>query len=325
MGVALRYRKAHLRGMRSVHVVLGAGQIGWMVAEKLLARGHHVRLVRRGKPGPSRPGLTWVIGDITDTSFATQAARGADVVYSCVNAPYDRWPEMLAPLHRGAMQAARANDAKLVVLDNLYMYGRTEGPMREDTAFRPCSKKGEIRARLAEEIFAQKDMRVTSGRASDFYGPGATLAAVFGERFFHRAFAGKAVDCVGDPDQVHSYSYTPDVAEGLITLGTHDEALGQAWHLPVAPAESTRALVERTLRALDLEPRIRRAPDFALKLMGVFAPVFGEVAEMTYQWKSPFVLDDSRFRAAFGGEHTPVEEQVRATVAWAKGYFQAAA
>jgi nucleoside-diphosphate-sugar epimerase len=311
--------------MRNVHVVFGAGQVGTLVAEKLLERGYQVRQVRRGKPGPSRPGLTWMSGDITDPAFAGAAARGAEVVYSCVNAPYDKWPEMLAPLYRGAIHAARASEARLVVLDNLYMYGRTEGPMREDTPLRPCSKKGEIRARLAEELFAQKDLRVTSGRASDWYGPGALLAAIFGERFYQRALAGKAVDCLGDPEQLHSYSYTPDVAEGLITLATREEALGKVWHLPVAPAETTRALVERTMRALGLQPKIRRAPDFALKLMGLFSPVFGEVAEMTYQWKSPFVLDDSRFRETFGAAHTPLDEQVRATALWAKGYFSAAA
>ena len=48
-------------------------------------------------------------------------------------------------------------------------------PLDEDTPPRPCSRKGEIRARVAErmwEAYLRGDVRATSGLASDFYGPG---------------------------------------------------------------------------------------------------------------------------------------------------------
>jgi nucleoside-diphosphate-sugar epimerase len=40
--------------------------------------------------------------------------------------------------------------------------------------------------------------------------------------------------------------------------------------------------------------------------------------EMRYQWQSPFVLDDAKFRAAFGGTATSLEAGVQATVKWMK-------
>ena len=54
----------------------------------------------------------------------------------------------------------------------------------------------------------------------------------------------------GDPDRLHAYSYTPDVARGLAVLGTHEEAFGKVWHLPAAHRGTTRQLVERFAAAL---------------------------------------------------------------------------
>ena len=51
--------------------------------------------------------------------------------------------------------------------------------------------------------------------------------------------------------------------------------------------------------------------------MGLFMPIAREVAEMAYQWDAPYILDDSRFRAAFGGAPTPFDKVVAATAAWA--------
>ncbi len=302
-----------------LHVVLGAGQIGTLVTDLLLAEGRRVRQVRRGAAGESRPNLEWARGDLKDLDFAKRIGEGASVIYDCTNPIYTAWEAELLPLGRGSLHAARANGAKLVALDNLYMYGQTSGPMREDSPMKPVSRKGRLRAELAElrlEALA-KGTKVAIGRASDFYGPGMTLAAVFGERFFQRVLAGKSAEVFGDPAMPHAYSYGADVARGLVTLGKADDALG-IWHLPTNEAEPTQKLIDRFAQALGREISTMRVPDFVLKTLGVFVPLMREVAEMTYQWKAPFLLDDSKFRTRFGAKPTPVDDAVRATVAWAR-------
>ena len=153
-------------------------------------------------------------------------------------------------------------------------------------------------------------------RASDFYGPGVTLTAVFGERFIGRALKGKGGECFGPPDLLHSYSYGADVAAGLVTLAGAEQAWGEVWHLPVAPAESTRAVVARFGRELGTPLSTSVVPGFVLHAMGLFVPAVKELLEMRYQWQVPFVLDDAKFRAAFGATATSLEEGVRATVKW---------
>jgi nucleoside-diphosphate-sugar epimerase len=308
----------------SLHVVLGAGQVGARLRDLLLARGLRVRVVRRGTATPSgHPRLEQLSGDVTDLAFAERATAGADVVYDCMNPAYHEWPRRLLPMARGAIHGASHAGAKLVALDCLYMYGRVEGPMTEETPVNPCSKKGELRARLGElrlGAHARGDVRVAIGRASDFFGADLPFSG-FGPRFFERILAGSPGECMGDPDMPHAYTYVDDVASALMTLGEHDRALGNVWHLPTAPAESTRALTRRIGRALGVVADSQQVPKWLLRAVGLFSPFVREVVEMTYQWESPFLLDDSRFRAAFGYGATDVDRAVESMAVWARGRF----
>jgi nucleoside-diphosphate-sugar epimerase len=308
----------------SLHVILGAGQIGTRVADLLLEQGHRVRLVRRGSAAAPRQRLESLSGDITDLAFAEQAARGAAVVYDCMNPAYHLWPEQLLPIARGALHGATKAGARLVALDCLYMYGRPQGPLHEDSPLMPCSKKGELRVRLADMRLAahrKGDVRLTIGRASDFFGPALPFSN-WSDRFYQRILAGKPAECMGDPDMPHAYTYAEDVARALVTLGAEERALGQVWHLPTPAAESTRALASRLGHALGIgDVRVVRVPRVAMRLAGLFSPFLREAAEMMYQWEVPFLVDDSRYRAAFGQGPTPVDQAVRDTATWARRHY----
>ncbi|WP_428261953.1 NAD-dependent epimerase/dehydratase family protein [Haliangium sp.] len=306
-----------------VHVVLGAGQIGIRVARLLVARGHRVRLVQRTADAGAPEGVEHLTGSILEHAFAERAGAGASVVYDCMNPPYHRWSELLLPVASGALHAAATAGARLVAIDNLYMYGRPTGPLREDSPLAPCSRKGALRAQLSElrlDAHRRGDVAVAIGRASDFFGAGLPWSN-FSDRFWRRALAGKPVECTGDPDMPHSYTYVEDVARALVTLGEHEQALGRVWHLPTPPAESTRALCERIGRAVGLPITVARVPRWVLRAMGLVSPLMREVAEMAYQWEVPFVIDDARYRAGFGHGATPIDEAVAAVATWAREQY----
>ncbi|MDP1829249.1 MAG: NAD-dependent epimerase/dehydratase family protein [Archangium sp.] len=303
----------------SLFVVFGAGQIGSQVAERLLAAGHRVRQVRRSGTSTTKGALEVRAGDLTDLRFAGESAEGARALIHCAVPPYHQWAELLEKVNDGVLHAATTSKAPLVVMDNLYGYGRPDGPMKETSPVAPISRKGALRAKVAQKLLDAHragQARVAIARAADFYGPGVTLASVFGERFIGRALAGKGGECFGPPDLLHSYSYGADVAAGLVTLASAERAWGEIWHLPVAPAESTRAVVARFGNELGTPLSTSVVPGFVLHLMGLFVPAVKEMLEMRYQWQVPFVLDDAKFRAAFGETATSLEEGVRATVKW---------
>ena len=163
-----------------MHVIFGAGQVGTPLAMKLIEQGQRVRVVRRSH-GEIAPGAELVPGDALDPGFCARACEGANVVYHCMNPAYESalWARVVPRTMENLIAAAGGAGARLVVLDNLYMLGRTGGrPMNEDTPMNPCSRKGEIRARAAERLFAahaKGDVRAVCGRASDYYGPRGTL------------------------------------------------------------------------------------------------------------------------------------------------------
>jgi nucleoside-diphosphate-sugar epimerase len=262
------------------------------------------------------PGIEVVALDVRDADAVARAAEGASVVYHCVNPLYHQWPEMLLPMARGITEGTSRAGAKLVALDNLYMYGDTSH-MTEATPVGPVSKKGALRVQAAEimlEANARGGSGVAIGRAADFFGPESALT-VFGERFFQRVLAGQSAQLFGNVDLPRSYSYTPDVAEGLVTLGLHREARG-LYMLPVNPPETTRQLVARFARALGREIRIELVPNWLLRAVGLFIPEVSEMAEMTYQWRQAYRLDDAKIRAEFGLTATPWDAAVASTAAW---------
>ena len=203
-------------------------------------------------PGTGRAalagGIDWRAADVTDPEAAADAAKGASVVYQCVNAPYTQWPELFPPLQRGVLAAAERTGALLVALENLYGYGPTGGrPMTEDLPLAATTVKGRTRAAMTAELLAAAEagrVRLAIGRASDFFGPGVTQGSTLGERVFGNALAGRRADFIGNPDLPHTYSYVPDIAAGLATLGTDPRAAGQVWHLPGPATVTTRALLD---------------------------------------------------------------------------------
>jgi nucleoside-diphosphate-sugar epimerase len=301
-------------GMESqeLHVVLGAGQIGPRVAELLLARGHQVRIARKSS-SPSRiPGLSTVRLDVRDPEAVRRVSDGATAVYHCVNPLYHEWPALLLPIVRGITEGTRRSGARLVALDNLYMYGDTSR-MNEASPIGPVSRKGVLRAEAGKVLLGAG---AAIGRAADFFGPDTPLS-ILGEHFWSRVLAGESAQLFGDPDQLHTYSFTPDVAAGLVALGARRGTEG-IWMLPVQPAETTRAIVERFAAAVGRPIPISTIPTWVVRALGIFDRNLRELAEMTYQWKQPYVVEDAKFRAVFGIVPTPWDAAIAETVAWAE-------
>ena len=172
-------------GENRLHVVFGTGQVGSALAAHLAGMGNPVRAVSRHRPA-TRPGIDWRAADVSDPEAAADAAKGASVIYQCLNAPYTQWPERFPPLQRGVLAAAERTGALLVSLENLYGYGPTGGrPMTEDLPLAATGVKGRTRAAMTAELLAAAEggrVRVAIGRASDFFGPGVTEALASRDR-----------------------------------------------------------------------------------------------------------------------------------------------
>jgi nucleoside-diphosphate-sugar epimerase len=320
MSAAAAAAPVRLEDNGGLHVVFGAGQVGRMLAVLLAERGVTVRVVSRRRSAGLPEGTAWRAADAADLDAACDAAKGAAVIYQCLNAPYAQWPERFPPLQRGVLAAAERAGALLVSLENLYGYGPTGGrPMTEDLALAATTVKGRTRAAMTGELLAAAAagrVRVAIGRASDFFGPGVSQGSTLGERVFGNALSGRRADFIGNADLPHTYSYVPDIAAGLVTLGTDVRAAGQVWHLPGPQTVTTRALLDLVAAQVGHPVGVRSVPKLAVRALGLINPAMRGLAEMSYQFDEPFVLDTTKYESVFGAAGTPLAAAIAATVAW---------
>jgi nucleoside-diphosphate-sugar epimerase len=219
---------------------------------------------------------------------------------------------------RGVIAGTAAVGARVVYADNLYAYGPVDGPLTEDLPPRAAGPNGRLRAALAAELMgadASGTVRAAIGRASDYYGPLARLSTA-GERLFLPAIRGRATQVLGNPDLPHTFTYLGDFARGLVTLGTHDEASGQVWHLPSAETLTTRRFIELVYEAAGHPAKLSVMPSALLSLLALVSPMLKAVKEQQYQRERSWIVDHSKFARAFGTEVTAHRQAVAATIAW---------
>jgi nucleoside-diphosphate-sugar epimerase len=189
--------------------------------------------------------------------------------------------------------------------------------MTEDTPHDPCSKKGEVRARIATTLMDEVKRGELQGmivRAADFYGPGAVLSLTHAT-VHERIKANKTPQWIGDAKAVHTFTYTPDAGKSLALLGNTPSAYGQMWHALTSKEPMSGEQYVRTACELAGKPyKIQVAPRWMLGLMGLFVPVLRENMEMLYQFEHDYRFDSSKLEGAFNVQATGYREGIKATL-----------
>jgi nucleoside-diphosphate-sugar epimerase len=303
--------------MSELHVVFGAGPLGRYTAVSLREMGHTVRLINRsGQMAETPAGAEVIASDAYDLAKNKEVTRGATAVYQCAQPHYHEWTEKFPPLQRAILEATAANGAKLIVGDNLYMYGRFTGPLHEDASITPHSKKGQVRAVMAQEILdahASGKVRAAIGRASDFFGPYDMALTSYAIR---PAVQDKTINLLGSKEQPHTFTYIKDFGRLLATLGTREEALGQVWFTPSNPPITQAEFVRLIEAELGRPVKSQVGGPLLMRVLGLFNKSIAETVEMMYQWTAPFVVDSSKAEKAFGWQATPLPQAMRETLDW---------
>lgn len=222
-----------------IHVVVGAnGATGTVLCRELLAAGHTVRAVSRsGRGAPS--GVDEIAADATDAVRITEICAGATSLYHCALPPMGSWLPTYVDLTRSLITAAGNVGARLVYADDTWMYGKVNGPMREDSPVRPVAYKGALRALAAEMIasaYARGQTESVVGRAAELYGP--RVESLLGAGVFAAGITGRKAIWPGDPDLPMTATFIGDFGKALADLGQHPAVVGQVFHVPVAPPPS---------------------------------------------------------------------------------------
>jgi nucleoside-diphosphate-sugar epimerase len=298
--------------------ILGAGgDIGNKLAKLLAASNQPFRLVGRN-PSATSGATETVAADITDENQTIRAVAGSSVVHLLVGLKYDHkiWQEMWPRIMHNTIEACKRAGAKVIFFDNVYMYGKVAGPMTEETPFNPCSKKGEVRAKIATTLinaWKSGDLTGMIARAADFYGPD-TRNGMANLITFEPLSRKKTASWLVNDTVPHSFTYTPDAAQSLMQLAERATAWNQTWHVPTTPNPPTgKEFVMLVAKALGAAPKYRVLSRPMIRLAGWFKPPIGESYEMLYQNDSPYLFDSSKFAREFGFAGTSYADGIRIT------------
>ncbi|WP_291380290.1 NAD-dependent epimerase/dehydratase family protein [Demequina sp.] len=298
----------------TTHLVLGTGAVGASLAHHLAAHGHTVRAVNRsGERGALDPTIPLSQADLSDPAAAASAVAGADVVYQVTQPAYTRWGAEFPSLQRSILAAAENAGASVVLADNLYGYSAPHGAtITDDSPREATTRKGRVRIAMAEEALAAHaagKARVALTRPSNYVGANY---AIYRDLVLDQIAKGKPARVLGRTDQPHSFSYVPDAARAMASIGTSDVGWGRAWITPVMAPITQAEVVTRLWDALGQQgkPKVTGMRGVALSAMALFMPMLREAVEMMYEFDEPFVASSAEFEHAFGWGATSWDDAV---------------
>jgi nucleoside-diphosphate-sugar epimerase len=302
-----------------MQTILGSsGIIGKELAKALTQYTNKIRLVSRNPKKVNQTDELFT-ADLTNPEQTMKAVEGSEIVYLTVGIQYKTaaWQQQWPVIMKNVIEACKKNNSKLVFFDNVYAYGKVDGWMKEDTPYKPVSRKGEVRKQIAEMLMNEVDKgNITAQivRAADFYGPETTLSFATVTVFENLLKGKKAQLFLGDNFK-HSLTYTPDAGKATALLGNTESAYNQVWHLPTDKNVITgKQLVEETAKAFSVEPKYMVLKNLMIKMVGLFIPEVRESLEMMYQYDSDYLFDSTKFETAFNFKPTKYKSGILETV-----------
>ncbi|GKV54920.1 NAD-dependent dehydratase [Sporosarcina sp. NCCP-2222] len=300
-------------------IVLGAsGGMGYSLVNELTGRGIAVVAFARNEAKlkslfASNPLVTIHPGDVLDREAVYKAAAGVDTVFHSVSISYEQWNEKLPRIMKNVMNASTGR--KLVVVDNVYAYGRQEGKrVSEETKKNPHTKKGKLRLALEQEL-KESEIPCIIAHFPDFYGPGAESTIL--HHTLKSVLLNKKAGYVGRLDIPREFIFTPDGAKALVELAMNESAYGQNWNIPGERLVTGNELVDMIRSLTGYDKKVSSVTKPMIRLAGLFNPFMREFLELSYLYENPFQLDGSKYEREIGAlPRTPYEEGLRQTLAF---------
>lgn len=303
-----------------MQTILGStGVIGTGLAKSLYkSYTKDIRLVSRN-PKAVNPSDTLFKADLTDEKQTLDAVKGSEIVYLTPGLEYKTkvWQEQWPKIMQNVIKACEAHGSKLVFFDNVYSYGRVKGWMTEETPYNPCSKKGEVRVKIAEMLMDEVkkgNLKAQIARAADFYGPDTPMAFTSAMVFDNLA-KGKKAQWIVNANVKHTLTYTPDAGKATAILGNTETAYNQVWHLPSdRNSLSGKEFIDMAVMEFGATGSFTTFSPLMIKIAGLFMPVLKESVEMLYQYKYEYLFSSEKFENKFGFVPTSYEEGIKETV-----------
>ncbi|WP_102347720.1 SDR family NAD(P)-dependent oxidoreductase [Bacillus sp. Marseille-P3661] len=304
--------------MKKVLVLGASGGMGYSIVKELVQREIDVVALARSeeklhKLFKNEEKVTIVSGNVFDLESLKETAAGVDTVFHAMNIPYPEWEKNLPVVMSNILETVKHVNAKLVIVDNIYAYGRNPGHLvSEQIPKKPHTKKGKIRLEL-EEMAKQSNLPVLIAHFPDFYGPNATNTIL--NYTFENVVKNKRSMFVGDRKIAREYIFTPDGAKALVQLALSDSAYGQNWNIPGSGVITGDEIIAYLREHTGYKKKVGTVSKAMIMFIGLFDKMMREVVELSYLTEDPVVLDGKKLEQAINSiPRTPYKEGIKQTI-----------
>ncbi|EPX82309.1 hypothetical protein Salmuc_04034 [Salipiger mucosus DSM 16094] len=236
----------------SAMVIGGTGFIGRALTRRLVADGHDVRVISRGRHGPF-PDLPDQVETLPvslhDLEALTGAMQGIDVVFNLAKSLDTSWADALVNdvgvATRIGMACVQANVSRLVYTGTIASYDMSDPgqTITEDTPFPADMSDRNLYARSKAEcerqlmkLHRERGLPLTIARPGIVVGPGGPLQH-WGIGRWHGA---GAVRIWGHGRNTLPFVLIEDVTDGLVRMAARPGAVGESFNLVGPPMMSAR-------------------------------------------------------------------------------------
>lgn len=311
--------------MKKVIVLGASGGMGYALVQELIGRGVEVIAFARHREKLDRlfgnvDGVEIITGDVLIQEDILRACQGVDVIFQSALVPYHEWEVKLPIMIGNIIEAARQVGAKIVIVDNIYAYGKNPGAVvTEDQPKLPHTKKGKLRLQMEQMVLHVHEQGVPSltVHLPDYYGPNAMNTMM--HMTLKSVVANKKASFVGNQHVRREFIFTPDGAKAIVELAIRDDAYGECWNIPAYDVISGKEIIEMIRKITGYEKNVGTITTGMIRFVGFFNPYMREVAEMMYLTENPVVLSGAKYEERIGAlPRTSYEEGLRETITFMK-------
>ncbi|MEX1187733.1 MAG: NAD-dependent epimerase/dehydratase family protein [Bacteroidia bacterium] len=305
--------------MSKLHTIIGAGgSIGSNLTNVLVQAGEQVRIISRS--GKKQEGCESAKANALEKEELRAALKGSSIAYLLIGIEYKSsvWESNWPVIMQNTLDICSEENIPFIFFDNVYMYGLVDGKMTESTPFKPISRKGRLRAKIASsllEAISEGKVKAMIARSADFYGPYSEKLSFFHAMVIKNLMEGKKPQWMLNDSLPHSLTFTPDAGKALYMLSKDESCWNQTWHMPTAyPPKTGTELMNLSAKALDQQKNGMILPKWMLKLLGFFIPAIAENMEMLYQVSEPYIFSSEKFEKHFNFSPTSYEEGIKKSI-----------
>ncbi len=298
--------------------VLGInGHIGHHAAQAFRDAGYEVTGFGRSNRQPIAD-VAFFKGDAGSLDDVKAAIAGADIVFSALNLPYDKWDKGRAEAQLATVITAIGSSGRTLMFPgNIYNYAASDRRITPSTPQRPQTPRGAIRVRQEEMLAAASrsgNIQTIILRAGDFFAADNT-GDWFDQAMLLEAHKGRLYH-MGDLDLSHAWAYLPDLARAFTVLADKRDQLGAFENFHFAGHYVTNGeMLAAISKAYGAPLKAARLPWIFFHALGLTNGVLREIVKMRYLWNNPMELVDPRLDALLGSDFaTSFEEAVAQTV-----------